>query len=85
MTLQCYNGRGVICLDLSGFPDFFLMIKVVLRIYFSSGKGRKLSLKKKKNSGAPQKKGIWYNLQSRKWQPPCADFPEFFLIVVDSF
>ena len=37
-------------------------------------------LKKKKNSGAPQKKGIWYNLQShsRKWQPPCANFPEFF-------
>ena len=48
-------------MPLSRPPDFFLQEKAE---------------KYEKSSGALQKKGIWYHLQSTVtiWQPPCDDF-----------
>ena len=75
--------------DLSGFiwiSGFFLNDKVVLRIYFSSGKGRKLSLKKRKPVVLHRKKesGIICNLTVANGSLHVPIFLSI-LIVVDSF
>ena len=70
------------------YLDFriFLNNKVVLRIYFSSGKGRKLSLKKRKTVVLHRKKesGIICNLTVANGSLHVPIFLSF-LIVVDSF